>query len=139
MWPKTFQNRLVSWTNLRHEASTSDLITAITLINDWWFHAPWTSYHLHWDDRAQWPDPWELLSDNVYCEVAKALGIMYTITMVDRADLQDAVLTETDGTTVVLTDKYILNWDPVPVVNTTRGKINSKCRILQSQVKQQIR
>jgi hypothetical protein len=36
--------------------------------------------------KPTWPDPWQLLSDDVYCEVARGLGILYTITLLDRAD-----------------------------------------------------
>ena len=46
---------------------------------------------------------------------------MYTISMLDRADMADAtlVLTENDGNLVqVAKEKYILNWKPDTIVNT---------------------
>ena len=120
MWPRTFAERLESWAQLRQQAST-DAETALSAINSWWFQTPWRAYHLHWDDQAVWPDPWQLLSDNVYCPVAKGLGILYTISMLDRADMVDAelVLTqEGDNLVLVQETKYILNWSPDSVVNT---------------------
>lgn len=81
---------------------------------------PWRPYHLHWDDFATWPDPWELLSDNIYCDVARGLGIMYTISLLDRADFADAELVLTDeghNLVQVCQTKYILNWDQDTVVN----------------------
>lgn len=120
MWPKTFEQRLESWAQLRNRVSALDLELALTEINTWWFQAPWKPYYLHWDDRLSWPDPWQLLDDNIYCGLARGLGILYTIAMLDRADMCDAFLTETDSDNLVLVrkKKYILNWDEDTVLNT---------------------
>ena len=141
MWPRTFAERLESWTQLRQQASTADAETALRAINSWWFQTPWRAYHLHWDDRLLWPDPWQLLSDDLYCPLARGLGILYTITMLDRPDLQDAVLAEVDSDNLVLVHekKYILNWDPEQMLNITLGRSNSQHSITQEQLKQQIR
>lgn len=141
MWPKTFAERLESWAQLRTQASTADAETALAAINSWWFQTPWRAYHLHWDDRAVWPDPWQLLSDDLYCPLARGLGILYTITMLDRADLQDAVLIEVDSDNLVLVDKkkYILNWDPEQMLNITLGHFKTHHSITQEQIQQQIR
>ena len=120
MWPKTFEARLDSWNQLRFSCQNLSVESALVQVNAWWFNAPWQPYYLHWDDNLLWPDPWQLLSDNVYCEVARGLGILYTITLLDRVDMTPAnlVLTET-GHNLVLVDqtKYILNWAPDTVVN----------------------
>lgn len=141
MWPKTFAERLESWAQLRQQASIADAETALHTINSWWFQTPWRAYHLHWDDRAVWPDPWQLLSDDLYCPLARGLGILYTITMLDRADLQDAVLIEVDSDNLVLVDKkkYILNWDPEQMLNITLGHFKTHHSITQEQIQQQIR
>jgi len=141
MWPRTFAERLASWNQLRNQAATADLETALRQINSWWFQTPWRAYHLHWDDRDSWPDPWQLLSDDIYCPLARALGIMYTITLLDREDLQDAVLVEvaSDNLVLVHKKKYILNWDTDTIlnINPTGSKIQHS--IAQQQLKQQIR
>jgi hypothetical protein len=121
MWPKTVDQRLGTWYQLRESVRSLPTEQALTAINTWWFNAPWRPYYLHWDDQPKWPDPWQLLSDDVYCDLARGLGILYTITLLDRPDLAsaDLVLTE-DGDNLVLVDKtkYILNWKPDSVVNT---------------------
>lgn len=120
MWPREFSDRLTSWNQLRLQCAVLPPKTALHQINAWWFHAPWQPYYLHWDDMATWPDPWQLLSDNVFCEVARGLGILYTITLLERADLTPAslILTETGLNLVqVGKSKYILNWEPDTVVN----------------------
>jgi hypothetical protein len=141
MWPRTFAERLESWAQLRTQASTADAETALAAINSWWFQTPWRAYHLHWDDRLLWPDPWQLLSDDLYCPLARGLGILYTITMLDREDLQDAVLAEVDSDNLVLVNKkkYILNWDPEQMLNITLGHFKTHHSITQEQIQQQIR
>jgi hypothetical protein len=138
MWYSDFADRLESWSDLRAKAQTLELEPALHLINQWWDQAPWKSYYLHWDDQPTWPDPWELLSDNVYCELAKALGILYTISMLDRADMADAEVVLTDegyNLVRVAKEKYILNWNPESIVNTHQGSKIIR-RFAQSEVKQ---
>ena len=121
MWHQTFDDRLASWTQLRDQCQNLPLQTALTTVNSWWFGAPWQPYYLHWDDQSTWPDPWQLLSDNVYCDLARGLGILYTISMLDRGDIVDAELVlaeEGDNLVQVAKEKYILNWNPNSVVNT---------------------
>jgi hypothetical protein len=124
MWPQTFDARLASWTFLREQCQYLPVESALARINDWWFRAPWQPYYLHWDDQLSWPDPWQLLSDNVYCEVARGLGILYTITLLDRADMAPAhlVLTDAGHNLVLVTkEKYILNWNATTIVNTIQA------------------
>jgi len=121
MWYPTFAARLESWNMLRDQCQSAPLESALEAINDWWFQTPWRPYYLHWDDQVTWPDPWQLLSDDVYCDLARALGILYTITLLDRADMASARLILTDtGLNLVQVDKtkYILNWEPHVIVNT---------------------
>ena len=121
IWPITFSDRLESWNLLRDHTQNLPIKKALVEINSWWFRAPWRPYYLHWDDQPVWPDTWQLLSDDVYCDLARGLGIMYTISMLDRADMApaDLILTEEgDNLVQVAKEKYILNWNPDSVVNT---------------------
>ena len=139
MWPVDFASRLESWNQLRDQCQPLPIEQALDAINSWWFDVPWRPYYLHWDDQSFWPDPWQLLSDNHYCDLARALGILYTITLLDRADLGDATLVLTDsGDNLVLVakSKYILNWDRDTIVNTIQAT-NIKKQLTQSAVKQQ--
>jgi hypothetical protein len=60
--------------------------------------------------------------------------------MLDRADLQDAVLADTGTDNLVLVDKkkYILNWDQEQVLNINLGTFKSQNSVSQEQIKQQI-
>lgn len=120
MWPRTFGARLDDWNLLRERCQTLPLESALIEINRWWFRSPWRPYHLHWDDQDTWPDPWQLLSDDIYCEVARGLGILYTITLLERKDIGSAelVLTESGHNLVLVAkSKYILNWESDSIVN----------------------
>ena len=66
---------------------------------------------------------------------------MYTIAMLDREDLQDAVLVEVDGDNLVLIgqEKYILNWDRDTVVNINLSLKKTRHQITQNQIKLQIK
>lgn len=139
MWLSQFADRLGSWNRLREAVQNLPIELALQNINEWWFDAPWKPYYLHWDDMRDWPDPWQLLNDNWYCDLARALGILYTISLLDREDLGDArlVLTE-DGTNLVLVakEKYILNWDRDTIVNTNQA-VKIKRQYTQEEVKKQ--
>ena len=136
IWPATFAARLESWNLLRDRCQNLPLESALDEINRWWFTAPWRPYYLHWDDQLTWPDPWQLLSDDVYCDLARGLGIVYTISMLDRMDMAPAtlVLTE-DGSNLVLVakEKYILNWQADQIVNTIT-KVKIKRQYQQDQI-----
>ena len=137
MWPQTFADRLAAWADLRDKCQYLDIESALISINTWWANSPWQPYYLHWDDQPTWPDPWQLLSDNVYCDLAKALGILYTISLLDRADMADAelVLAE-DGSNLVLVakEKYILNWNKDSIVNN-KPKVKIIRKLKQHQIK----
>jgi hypothetical protein len=121
MWPAQFEPRLAAWNQLREISFDQTLPDALQSINLWWHQTPWCPYHLHWDDRLTWPDPWQLLSDNVYCDLARALGIMYTVVLSDRLDVSDSSIIETDQGNLVQINqgKYILNWGRDIVLNTS--------------------
>jgi len=139
MWASTFAGRLESWYSMRQQCHDLSVESALLAINSWWFSTPWQPYYLDWLDLATWPDPWQLLNDNVYCDLARALGILYTISLLDRADLTHAALVlSQDGHNLVVVDKskYILNWSPDTVVNTSQT-IEIHRQLSQSQIKQQ--
>jgi len=114
MWPQDYSARLRAWADLRIQCESLVLPASLDRVNIWWQQTPWQPYYLHWDDRDHWPDPWQLLNDNIYCDLARALGMLYTITMIDRGDIIDVELVDTDQGNLVLVNggKYILNWCP---------------------------
>jgi hypothetical protein len=140
MWPVKFEQRLISWNQLRTTSKNLPIEQALANINSWWFQTPWRAYHLHWDDRSTWPDPWELLSDNIYCDIARGLGILYTIAMLDRFDIESAIFADTDQGNLVLIDsgKYILNWGPELRLNNNLEQMKITNFVTKNEIKKQL-
>lgn len=128
MWPVKFEDRLVQWSILREEAKNLSLESSLNKINQWWQQTPWSPYHLHWDDQETWPNPWELLSDNLFCDLARSLGIVYTTMMIDHPGIDKIELASCDETNLVLINqgKYILNWSPEELLNISTANIKIK-------------
>jgi hypothetical protein len=105
-------------------------------INDWWWRAPMINHYLHWDDHCAWPSPWELLADNMYCDLARALGIVYTIMMIEHEKTQEISLICTDNDNLVQVNqgKYILNWAPGEILNIHSTDIKVKKSINSSEI-----
>jgi len=40
-------------------------------------------------DRETWPDPWELINENIYCDFCILLGMCYSLQLTDRFSGQD--------------------------------------------------
>ena len=127
MWPVHFEERLASWYDLRQRNQSTTIEQALEDINNWWFQVPVVNRYLHIDDHAVWPGPWDLLADDTYCDLARALGIVYTIMMLDRDDMPKTKIIQTDdGNLVQVQDgKYILNWAPGELVNIQSTNTNT--------------
>ena len=140
MWHSQFDRRLAAWNDLRNQSADQALPTLLQNINSWWHQTPWCPYHLHWDDRPTWPDPWQLLSDNVYCDLARALGIMYTVVLTDRSDLVDSSIIETESGNLVQINqgKYILNWGREVVLNTSLEQQKIKHVVSYNDIRSQL-
>jgi len=142
MWHSTFDQRLAAWNQLRTQcAANASVDKILTDINNWWFDTPWRAYHLHWDDQATWPNPWELLDDNLFCSLARGLGILYTIAIIDHPLIQDAELIDTGSDNLVLVGqkKYILNWDRDQLLNINLTPFKILHSVGQEQIKTQIK
>jgi hypothetical protein len=130
VWPTRYEDRLAQWYQLREANLTNPLEQALTNVNDWWQRCPWVPYYLHWDDMDRWPDPWDLLADNHFCTLAKALGIVYTLHMMERPDITDVVLAangdSADNLVLVNEGKYILNYETGRLLNITSPVVNVK-------------
>ena len=118
MWKTTYQERLADWVRLRQEAAALGLPEQLILINDWWFRAPIVNHLIHWEDARSWPTPWHLLNNNGYCELARALGIVYTVMLLENYTDLKIIQTKEDNLVLVDGGKYILNWAPGTVLNT---------------------
>jgi hypothetical protein len=119
------EDRLRSWRDFRSTLDSLPLDQALNQTAEFWTGAPFTPYHLDPDSVATWPDPWTLIDENIYCDLAKCLGIVYTVLLTThRTNLDIEIWVYEDPTThhefnLACFDqgKYILNMIDGTVVN----------------------
>ena len=88
-----------------------------------WNLVPRVNHYLVIDDIDNWPTPWELINDDIYCDLSVALGMFYTFVLTSHLSGADARLKilkiKDNWVNLCLVDggKYVLNWDAGKVVN----------------------
>lgn len=121
--------RLRVWHQLKENLKDADLQTIAVEVDKFWQQCPVSSHYLHPADTPDWPTPWELINDNTYCIYARALGMVYTLLLlgVEDIDLVDCLDYNNENVCLVLVDnaKYVLNYHPSMVLNTTLAEFNS--------------
>lgn len=138
MWNLNPDERIRHWRHFRQEISRKSLESAIKDTVNLWSYAPYVSHYLHPQDLTEWPDPWALVYDNYYCDIAKALGMLYTLYLSDhyRQDIKSLVLeiydTPIDTFNIVNINagKYILNLEFNTIVN--KSSITNEFRLQHS-------
>ena len=135
LFQTSYNNRLQGWHDLRTQIKELSIQEQCVEIDKWWQRAPLVSHHLHTLDTENWPDPWELLAENTYCDVARALGMCYTLLLLGISDIElvEARNELAEDVVLVLVDsaKYILNYWPDTVLsnNLSNFKIVRKIDI----------
>lgn len=113
--------RLQSWATLKKTLYKQSLEKICVEVDNFWQNAPTQNHYLHPDFIKEWPSPWELLLENVFCNYAKALGMIYTLLLLDtkKIELIEAVDDNNNEVVLVLVDdaKYVLNYWPGTVLN----------------------
>ncbi len=137
-----YEARLSDWYDLRVRLEDSSLEEKCVEIDKWWQKAPQVTHHLHILDSENWPDPWQLLVENTYDEVARAVGICYTLLLLDETDVEIAEATDRMGNDVVLvlvdSAKYILNYFPETVLSNTLPDFTIKRKVSLDNIKTKI-
>jgi hypothetical protein len=116
--------------------------TICVSVDAFWQKCPLLTHYLHPADTEDWPNPWELISDNDYCIYARALGMYYTLAHlgVENIDIVEAIDDNNDYAVLVLVDdaKYVLNWYPNSVLNTSLSGFTSIKRLNMAPLKKKI-
>ena len=116
-----YENRLRSWSRLRDELLKSTLEKICIDVDKFWQRVPTQNHYLHPDFIKDWPDPWQLLFDNTFCNYSRALGMIYTLLLLGTKNIElvEAKDDNSNEVVLVLVDnaKYVLNYWPDTVVN----------------------
>lgn len=134
MWNLRPDERLREWRNFRQMLATKPIEQACHETSHLWSYAPFVSHYLDSDKNNSiiaWPDPWTLLHENVYCDVAKSLGMLYTLYLSDHRppDIELRIYRQNDSREMfnlvwLSQGKYILNLSYDEVVNKEHLKID---------------
>lgn len=79
MFDPRLQDRLKAWRTFRNKINSAAFNSAVLETIKFWARAPFVPYYLDAAKPETWPDPWDLVEENYYCDLAKALGILYTL------------------------------------------------------------
>ena len=116
-----YETRLRAWATLREKIPQLPIDQKCVEIDNFWQRVPLMTHYLHTDYINDWPDPWQLISDNLYCYYGRALGIIYTLILSDTKNIElvEAIDDNSNEVVLVLVDdaKYVLNYWPDTVVN----------------------
>lgn len=116
------EERISEWRHFRQgiqHLDRHDMMRETALL---WANAPLVNYYLEADDCSNWPDPWTLIAENMYCDIGVALGIFYTLFLTERFDNRDleiVIYKDNSGylPAVHVCEKYALNIHYREVVN----------------------
>lgn len=78
----TFFERLKLWREFRETLETSS--TPFEDVLNFWSDAPLGRPYTDPYDSSTWPDPWELIEENIYCDFLQILGVCYTLQLTER-------------------------------------------------------
>lgn len=123
MWNYLPSERLRFWHDFRKKISEQPIEQAITESGHLWSYAPYVAHYLTTDHIENWPGPWELIYENYYCDLAKALGIVYTLYLsshcpeIEIRIYNDPSTKEQYNLVFIDKGKYVLNLVHDEVVN----------------------
>lgn len=108
MFHLSAEDRLRSWREFRSSIDSLPVEDALDQTAELWSRAPFVPYNLDMNQPGSWPDPWTLIYENVYCDVAKCLGIVYTLCLTHH--LRDAEIEIRVYKDLVTGYQYNLAW-----------------------------
>jgi hypothetical protein len=129
-WYLRVHDRLQQWRLLRTQLAEMPMAQAAQHTAELWATAPFVQYYLDPAAPQTWPNPWELLADNYYCDVALSLGMLYTLYLSGHIQHGASIAMYADPKqhtrhSLVCLDqgKYILNYYPREVVNNKQVEV----------------
>ena len=133
--------RLARWREFRDNLETSQ--TPFQDVAELWARAPLVNPYLDPADIKSWPDPWHLILDDRYDNLAICLGMLYTIKLTQRfigVDFEiHTPMLQTDREKdyfLIVDNTTVLNWEYRSAVPISRIKDSN--RIIWSKEKESI-
>ena len=133
MWfNESEDHRIVSWRKWRESLNCLPEEQILQQVAKTWSCVPTVMHLLAPDQVDSWPNPWLLITDNYYCDVAINLGIFYTLALIEGVkfdDLKIKIYQDQNGwinLSSVNQGKYVLNYSHGKIVNMSQVEKTSK-------------
>jgi hypothetical protein len=75
-------DRLIEWKKFRDHLETSQC--PLNDVASLWAATPFVSRYLNPQNPESWPDPWKLMVDGKFDDLAIALGMLYTLKLTEK-------------------------------------------------------
>lgn len=75
-------DRLIEWKRFRDQLEISN--SPLDDTASYWAKAPFVNNYLDPDNPKSWPDPWHLVLDGKFDNLAMCLGMLYTLKLTNR-------------------------------------------------------
>lgn len=115
IWQISPSQRLKEWRSLRKQLDDiDDDLEVLNKLLDWWRTAPVTTRVIDPYNNEGWPDPWELIYNDLYDENVVTLGICYTLEYIDwPCTLQLIQCNEKNEVklVIVVDDEHVINYN----------------------------
>lgn len=127
--------RLSRWKSFRQELSPLSFEEALIQTMNFWQSCPFIPFYLQVESTSNWPDPWQLIEENCYCDLAKCLGIVYTLHLSSHGEDLDPEIRiyydrenyHTYHIAYLCGGKYVINLVEDEIVNNTH--INQRLKL----------
>ncbi len=132
MWNLTPSERLRFWYDFRQKLNIIPFEQALKETTHLWSYAPFVKHYLHYHDVSNWPGPWDLVYENTYCDLAKALGMLYTLHLCNHRPAMeirvynDISTKEQYNLVWIEKGKYVINYVFDDIVNKQQIENNIK-------------
>ncbi len=119
--------RLIKWKDFRQQLELSN--TPFLDVSQFWSKAPFVNSFIDSNTPSNWPDPWHLVLDNQYDDLAIALGMLYTIKLTQRfidsnfeIHMSMPEQKKSQRFFLVVNKKHVLNYEYASVVDVCEMK-----------------
>lgn len=133
------EKRIAAWRQFRLSQQNLPLDEVVKNTVDFFSDIPIGSRTIDYYTPGEWPDPWEILHNQQYCENTVTLLMYYTIALVAKPEKLNIWLiddTESRFIVPVLNESVILNYFPRELINL---KEHSRIAVVEKFTKEQIK
>lgn len=116
MFDRYGTDRLADWKKFRDSLETSP--TPFEDVAIFWSRAPFVNLYLDPQNTSSWPNPWQLVMEGKYDDLAICLGMLYTIKLTQRFMTTQCEIHKSESNKnkdlkffLVVDNKHILNME----------------------------